>query len=310
MKLNTRTLSLACLAAFALLLAVSTSAQKLQLPTQAHPAKAVIGDASATGATQERPKHDAPSPASTETCTYKFTSGSGTTYLQFCVTVNGNIVEFQSPAGIEQLSPQGISAFEGYGVCDTSTSIGYFDYAYTDSGNWGAPTTVSHTTTLVKIERTTSDGAWTLTQTISSVAGTNPYAKVVMAIKNNSAATKEVLLLRFANAVPDMGGSTGNYFQDYDGTLDSAWGNTPYNSTNGSNPYGLMIQNVGNPAPVSVLILREGFAITGTAGPDPCNSGANFASPITEANGSTVYWYALDLTKEQTGTISERYMSF
>lgn len=131
-----------------------------------------------------------------------------------------------------------------------------------------------------------------------------------MAIKNNSGVTKEVILLRFANAVPDSGGSTVNFFQDYDGTLDSAWGNTPYSSTNGSNPYGLMIQNVGNPTPVSVLLGREGFAITGTAGPDPCNSAANFASPITEANGSTVYWYALNSTKDQTGTISERYQSF
>jgi len=310
MKLNTRTLSLACLTAFALLFAVSTPAQKIQLPTQAHPPKAVIGDASATGTTQERPEHDAPSPASTQKCTYKFTSGSGTTYLQFCVTVDGNIVEFQSPAGVEHLSPQGSAPFEGYGVCDQSTSIGYFDYAYTDSGNWGAPTTVSHTATSVKIERTTSDGAWTLTQTISSVAGTNPYAKVVMALKNNSGATKDVILLRFANAVPDMGGSTGKFFQDYDGTLDSAWGNTPYHSTNGSDPVGLMIQNVGNPTPVSVPYNRQGFAITGTAGPDPCNSGANLASPITEANGSTVYWYVLVLTKDQTVTISERYMSF
>jgi hypothetical protein len=254
-----------------------------------------------------RRRNDTPSPPSTEACTYQFTSGSGTTYLQFCVTVDGNIVEFQSPAGVEQLSPQGISAFEG---CGTGTLMGYYDYAYADSGNWGAPTTVSHTATLVKIERTTSDGAWTLTQTISSVAGTNPYAKVVMAIKNNSGVTKEVILLRYANAIPSSGGSTGHYFQDYDGTADSAWGNTPYNSTNGSNPYGLMIQNVGNPAPVSVPYVRQGFAITGFVGPDPCNSGANFASPITEANGSTVYWYALQLNKEQTGTITERYMSF
>jgi len=53
-KLNTRTLSLACLAAFALLFVVSTPAQKVQLPTQTQPAKAVIGDASVTGTTQER----------------------------------------------------------------------------------------------------------------------------------------------------------------------------------------------------------------------------------------------------------------
>ncbi len=108
------------------------------------------------------------------------------------MTVNGNIAEFQSPSGVEQLSPGGSAAFEGYGICDvTNATTQYWDYAGdADSGNWNAPTTVTHTATMVKIERTTSDGAWTLTQTISIVPGTNPYAKMIMALKNNSAVTK------------------------------------------------------------------------------------------------------------------------
>jgi hypothetical protein len=307
-KLNTRTLSLACLAAFALLFAVSTPAQKFQLPSQAHPPKAVVGDATDGSRSQGKPKSDAVNPNATQTCTYTFTSGSGATYLQFCVTVNGNIVEFNSPQGVEQLNQGG--ALEGYGICDVSTSIGYYDYAYADSGNWNPPTTVTHTATEVKIERTTSDGAWTLTQTIMSVPGTNPYAKITMALKNNSGVTKGAYLLRYGNADPDAAFSTGNYYQDYDGTLDSAWGNTPYSSLNGSNPYGLMIQNVGNPTPTTVPYSRQGFAITGLVGPDPCNSGANFASPITEADGSIVYYYQVDLKKEQTVTVTDRYMSF
>ena len=143
----------------------------------------------------------------TDTCTYTFTTGAGRTYLQFCVTVNGNITEFQSPSGVEQLSPDGSAAYEGYGICDiTNGNTQYWDWAGNgDSGNWNAPVKVSSNATSVKIERTTSDGAWTLTQTISIVTGTTPYAKMIMAIKNNSAVTKEALLIRFANAVPYTG---------------------------------------------------------------------------------------------------------
>jgi hypothetical protein len=307
-NLHTKALSVACLVALGSLLAVSTSAQKFQLPTQAHQPKAVVGDATDGSRSQGKPKSDGVNPNATQTCTYKFTSGSGATYLQFCVTVNGNIVEFNSPQGIEQLSQGG--ALEGYGICDGSTSIGYYDYAYADSGNWGAPTTVSHTSTEVKIERTTSDGAWTLTQTISPVAGTNPYAKIAMELKNNSAATKLAFLLRYGNANPEAAGSTGNYYENYDGSIDSAWGNTDYNSTNGSTAYGLMLQNVGNPAPTSVPYGRQGFAITGVDGPAPCNSTANIASPITEAEGSIVYFYQVQLNKDQTVTVTDRYQSF
>ncbi len=200
MKLNSRKLSLGCLAAFALLFAVSTPAQRLQGPTKNGGARAA--NPNATGAAKAKVKSDAVHGDATETCTYTFTSGSGETYLKFCVTVNGNIVEFQAPAGIEQIDQAG--SYEGYGICDGSTSIGYYDYAYADSGNWNAPTTVSHTATPVKIARTTSDGAWTLTQTITSMPGPNPYAKIAMALKNNSGETKSASLMRYAKSLPVM----------------------------------------------------------------------------------------------------------
>jgi hypothetical protein len=312
-KLNSRNISLACLAAFALF-AVSTPAQNqaLQLPSQVHAAKVASGDgsASATGKTQERQKKDGVSPDATDFCTYTFTSGSGTTYLKFCVTVNGNLAEFQSPAGVEQLDQGG--SYEGYGICDPANdNTEYWDYGGGgDSGNWGAPTTVSHTATEVKIERTTSDGAWTLTQTITSVAGTNPYAKVAMALKNNSAATKSAALLRFAGPVPDNGGSTGNYAEYYDGSQDSAWGYTPIGSTNGAGHYGLMLQNVGNPTPASALFGREGFAQNIFDGPSPCDPSADLESPVINDDGSAVYYYILNLNKNQTATVTDRYISF
>ncbi len=300
MKFNTRTLSPACLAAFAFFFALSTPAQKFQVPVHA-PSSAAGDDASARGQSQEKSKSNAASPDATQACTYTFTSGTGTTYLQFCVTVNGNIVEFQSPSGIEQID-QGGQPQEGYGICDTSSDTAYYDYAYADSANWNAPTTVTHTATMVKIERTTGDGAWTLTQTITSSAGTNPYAKIVMALKNNSALTKSAYLFRYANANPITGYP---YEEDYDGDNDSAWGYTGYLS---DSPYGLMIENVGNPTPATALVDREGFAIDTVGGPSAC--GVTSSTTIYGAVGSIVYFYDLKLTKEQTGTVTDRYISF
>jgi hypothetical protein len=308
-KLNTWTVSLACLTVFALF-AVSTPAQNqaLQLPSQIHAAQALNGDASDVGKIRGIPKSDGASSDATDTCTYTFTSGSGATYLKFCVTVNGNLAEFQSPAGVEQLDQNG--GFEGYGICDSTSSTQYYDYGYEDSGNWAAPTTISHTATEVKIERTTSDGSWTLTQTITSVAGTNPYAKVAMALKNNSAATKAAALLRWASPVPDNGASSGNFNEYYDGSQDSAWGYIPIGSTSGAGHYGLMIQNVGNPTPASALFGREGIAQDIENAPGPCNPSANMESPVINDYGSTVYYYILTLNKEQTVTVTDRYMSF
>ncbi len=298
MILKTRTLSLACLAMFASIFALSTQAQKFPIPRHAPAAKA-------EGA-KSQTKANAVSPEATTTCTYEFTSGSGTTYLQFCVSVNGNIVEFQSPLGVEQLA-QG-PPFEGYGICDRTTLIGYYDYAGNgDSGNWGAPTTVSHTATMVKIERTTGDGAWTLTQTITSASGTNPFAKIVMALKNNSSLGKAVYLYRYANADPDNAESIGDYAENYDGTDESAWG---YEAFGSDSPYGLMLQNITNPLPANVYIYdREGFAIDTTSGPsNPCDLSAS--TTIYNGVGSIMYLYVPELTKNETFTVTDRYISF
>jgi hypothetical protein len=163
-------------------------------------AKPSTGDASVALESQQQVKSEGVT-SDVNTCAYTFTSGAGYTYLQFCVTVNGNIVEFQSPAGEEQIDQGTIQ--EGYGVCDLNTNIGYFDYsAGGTSANWDAQVLVSKTATLVKISRTTSDGLWTLTQTITNTPGPNPSARVTMALKNNSTVAKEAYLMRFADVDP------------------------------------------------------------------------------------------------------------
>src|SRR5271156_1491669 len=232
---------------------------------------------------QARPQMDATNPDVTRTCTYKFTSGSGATYLQFCVTVNGSIVEFNSPEGVEQLD-QANTPDEGYGLCDQTTGVGYYDYAYVASTNWNAPTKVSSSATMVKIERTTTDGLWTLTQTITSVAGTNPYARVAMELKNNSSDTKTAGLLRYGSPVPDDAGEDDDFDEYFAASIDSAWGFLPDGNPNA---YGLMIQDVGNPTPTSVPYTRYGFVQTVFEGPNPCAPTDNLAElPVSDAAGS------------------------
>jgi hypothetical protein len=269
-------------------------------PDQPATAKAPTPDALAAVKSQLKTRSNA-SPIATDTCSYTFTSGSGYSYLQFCVTVNGNITEFQSPVNVEQLRPGGATAFEGYGICDmTNSNTAYWDYAGDgDSGNWNPPIKVSQNATSVKIERTTSDGAWTLTQIFTSIPGTNPYAKITMELKNNSGEAKQVLLLRYANAVP----YTGSPFQEnYGGTFESAWG---------WDAYGLILQDVGIPAPSSIPWLETAFAINTLDGPAPCNSGANYAPTIIDGVGSVVNQVTFtNLNKNQTVTVNKKYMQF
>jgi hypothetical protein len=52
----------------------------------------------------------------TTTCSYDFTTGSSNTYISYCITANGNILEIQTPFGQNMLGTNG----EGYGVCNES----------------------------------------------------------------------------------------------------------------------------------------------------------------------------------------------
>ena len=239
-------------------------------------------------------------PAATSNCSWTFTSPQTAVdkYLQFCVTVNGNIVEFQSPAGVEHLRVGAYS--EGYGICDLTSGIHYHDYADSgDSGNWLAPVTLAATATSVKIARTTNDGVWTLTQTI---ALNKPAASayVTMALKNNTAVGRAAVIVRFADV--DAGGSVSN---NLDGTLDSAWG---YNRISGptSPYYGLLLQ-LNGPSSFS----HEGFAINTPVGPDPCNSAAAWIGTLTGADGGIVYWqYLGTIAKNAAKTVKEKYTAF
>ena len=238
--------------------------------------------------------------AATSNCNWTFTSlqTAANKYLQFCVTVNGNITEFQSPSGIEHIRVGGFT--EGYGICDGTTgAVPYYDYADSgDSGNWLAPVTLSITATSVKIARTTSDGVWTLTQTITLNKAT-ASAYVTMALKNNTAVTRLATIVRFADV--DAGGVLNN---NLDGTLDSAWGYDPIGS---SAPYaGLMLQ-VNGPNTFN----HQGWAINTSTGPNPCAPNANFVGTLTNVDGGIVSWNLFpSIAKNATKTVKLKYTAF
>ena len=231
----------------------------------------------------------------TSTCSFTFTSGTNNTALQYCVTANGNIAQLATPFAREHIAVGTIG--EGYAICDNSTSVAYFDYAdFGDSGNWGPATVVSQGSRSVKIARSTSDGVWTLTQTISRPEDTQDV-KVVMTLTNNTGTDRPASLMRYADV--DVSGTANNTF---DATSNSAFG---WNSSGGANPpFGLMVQNVGNTVGLQAIpfIQNQG------AGPTPCvpSSHAVFG-PITDTDGSVVMFYEGTVPRNRTRTVTLRY---
>src|SRR4029077_11765839 len=138
-----------------------------------------------------------PAAAATTNCQYDFFYSSND--FDYCVTVNGNIPQFYNPIGIQLLTG---GYGEGYGICNESPAQNSTDYGSSDTGNWGNSTLVSKTATSVKITRTTRDGNWTLTQTITQASAKIASITVVMALTNNQSVNKVAYLVRYADAHP------------------------------------------------------------------------------------------------------------
>jgi hypothetical protein len=231
----------------------------------------------------------------TTTCSYDFTSGSGNTYVGYCVTANGNILQIQTPFGQNMLGNAG----EGYGMCNESPAQNYTDYGVSDTGNWQNPVVLSHSATSVKIARTTADRNWTLTQTITKVPTTFSI-KVVMALKNNQSTAHVVYLVRFADVEP-----TSNYTVVWMGNLSSALARTNQPEPN----YGLQLENVGIPQ----FGFWQGYAQFVNTGPNACayafNEGTDnwFATNHFPPGGSIEMVYVGTVPAGQTKTVTLSY---
>jgi hypothetical protein len=126
-----------------------------------------------------------------------WTSGSGTTYFQACVSKHGNVVQLKSPANIENIRLGAIG--EGYVACASNTSGGpattYYDAGSTEAG-WAEPYKI---TAAPVISRKTLDGKLELVQSFASDAAEKDLT-VTMTLYNRSNATLyNVRLDRYAD---------------------------------------------------------------------------------------------------------------
>jgi hypothetical protein len=234
----------------------------------------------------------------TTACQYSFSAGTANSFIGFCVSPNGNIVNVETPSGHEHIAVPGATIAEGYGLCNETPAIEYHDWAGAgDSGNWGSTTVLSHSATSVKLSRTTSDGIWTLTQTIS-VLGSNSSAKIVMALKNNTATNRVVYLVRYADISAD-----GRFLNNQDSTNNSA---AAWNTTNSGNPYGVVLQNVGNPG----FSYWQGFVQNTSAPPNACAFAFNYTGPQMGVNGSVVMAYVQNIPAHSSRTATVIYKGF
>jgi hypothetical protein len=229
----------------------------------------------------------------TQTCAATFTSGSGHNATSYCVTVNGNIVQF-SRDGDEYLSVGGFA--DGYGICDaTAGGVVYYDYAFLDTGNWGAASFSSTATKAISI-RTTSDGLWQITNTITKVAanGSGPgSAKVAMKIRNLTGINRTILFLRWTDVDFKRSG-VSDFNNDFDYTIDTGIGLEPGFAS------GLSVTNN------TFTFSYDAFAQPSAVAPNPCGP-FNVAGQPFFGDGSVVQLYSLTVPKLATKTINVTY---
>ena len=152
-----------------------------------------------------------------------FVSGSGASYLKVCVSGDGTLEEFQSPAGSQQLAAA--DDLEGYALC-SGTGAGLLVHGYDaglDESGFGAATLTQPGgpgTFPLTIVRETVDGLFELTQKYARDSGEKDFT-ITMTLKNLSASPiTRVKLARYFNG--DMDGDGADDL--YDRTLDTVWG--------------------------------------------------------------------------------------
>jgi hypothetical protein len=262
-------------------------------------AVAVAENTERNGTDQEKDQRTAQqvSQYATTSCQSTFTSGTGNSYLSFCVTENGNVSTLESPKTFNQI----YLGAEGYGICDVTngnseTFPRYYDWGrYGDSASWlSSSITQPHgpNTFPLTITRSTSDGGITLIQTFSQNK-TTPSVKISMTLKNNSAIPRDLWLVRFVDIDAD-GTSAGDYF-DYNQY--SSWG-TQF----GAFGHGLMMHAGASP------LLSQGNIVAAGA-QDPC--GPNIQQTPYSGDGAAWHqWYFAPLAAQSSQKLTIEYRPF
>jgi len=233
-------------------------------------------------------------PLAAQDCPHLFTANgqSSSSYMQYCVSDNGNITGITTPFNrLHSAAPPS----EAYGLCQESPVAEYHDYFSEASGNWGPALVLGSSSSSIKILRTTADGNWTLVQTISKVAATGSI-KLLMAVTNNQSVDRVAYLLRFTNLTILSSSVVG-------AALNSAW--TWDSSVSTFNYFGLALFNAAK----SPFGYRHGFVRRSFLGPNACDFAAGVSSGILEGEsiGSIIYVYVGPVPAHDTRTVTLNY---
>jgi hypothetical protein len=132
------------------------------------------------------------------TCFSTYISGTGPTYLNFCISQDGNIASFESPRFSTELVGE-----EGYAVaskCGTLTATTHGADAGFAEGGFGTPTIVQpngSNTFPLTIMRDTTDGVFRLKQSFSRDT-TEKDVTITMTLTNlSTSAVSNVFLTRY-----------------------------------------------------------------------------------------------------------------
>jgi hypothetical protein len=227
------------------------------------------------------------------TCSFSYSSGPLTTFTRYCLSANGNIVQLDSPSGFEYINNGNL--MEGYGLCDFTPNVSYYDYASIDSGNWGSTTVTTPNATTKVFVRTTADGIWQLTQTITQIkatASSTGSVKITMALKNlSNIARNNLTLLRVAN-VNAGPVATNNEFVS---SFNSAFGQEPGAS------WGLGLTTN------TFTFAHNGIVMNVPTGPDPCHYVTNVVNTSFVGDGSIGHVYNVSVPKGGTKTVTITY---
>jgi hypothetical protein len=228
----------------------------------------------------------------TTTCSFSYMSGPPATFTRYCLSANGNMVQFDSPSGFEFINNGGLT--EGYGICDVTPNVSYYDYASIDSANWGPSVATALNATTEQFVRSTGDGIWQLTQTIKQIkasASTTGSVKITMALKNLSTISRNVTLLRVANM--NAGPVATN--DEFVSSFNSAFGQEPGAS------WGLGLTTN------TFTFAHNGAVFNVPTGPDPCHYVTHIVNAAFIGDGSIGQVYAISVPAGATKTVNMTY---
>ena len=204
-------------------------------------------------------------------------------HFNVCVSSHGNIAKFDFHNSI--VIENGTIA-EGYIVCATVSGVArvYHDTMWSESG-WGAASSTSPGALPITVTRTTTDGAFTLTQTYARQTTEREWT-ITMKLRAN-VPVQVVRLVRTVDVDVDTN-LTGSFNHNFDNSFESVWGSDRHAFT--------------SQAITRTISHYPSFA----AFPTACDN-ALAAGPVTGDLGATIQYNLGNMNAGNAKTVKVRY---